>query len=161
MAITLNDKNGMADASYTNVKETFPASIAGSGLVSSVNGANVRVIGNASTLFLSEVQVGDYIWFSSTDEVREVESITDNKTLTLKLGTAAAVTTAAYKVVKKTGYRSVSWSVDAASGASINGIAYEAGMSRTIGNSNPGGRRVAPVLIDTTGNSSSVFIAAE
>jgi len=160
MAIILNDKNGMTDASYTNVKETFPASVTGSGTVSSVNGANKRIIGDHS-LFLSEVQLGDFIWFTSTDEIREVESVTNDSTLTLKFGTASPIVAGNFKIVPKTGYRSVSWSIDTVAGATINGIAYEAGMSKTVGNSNPGVRRVAPVLIDTTVGLNTVFVGAE
>lgn len=160
MAITLNDKNGMADASYTSVKETFPASIAGTGDIAFGNGTNSRVIGTG-TSFLSEVQIGDFIWANSVDEIREIESIADDNTLTLKFGFSTTQANDGFRIIKKTGYRSVSWSIDSAAGATINGIAYEAGMSRTIGNSNPGVRRVAPVLIDTVGNGNTVFIAAE
>lgn len=161
MAIILNDKNGMTDASYTNVKETFPASVTGEGRVDTVNGANKRVIGDSNTEFLSKVQLGDFIWFTSTDEIREVESVTDDHTLTLKFGTASPIVAGNFKIVPKTGYRSVSWSIDTVAGATINGIAYESGMSKTVGNSNPGVRRVAPVLIDTTVGLNTVFVGAE
>jgi hypothetical protein len=161
MAITLNNKNGMTDASYTNVQETFPVSIAGTGEISAGNGTNTRVLGDGNTLFLSEFQIGDFIWDDFSGEIREVESIADDNTLTLKIGFGEELDVVSFRIVKKTGYRSVSWGIDSAAGATINGIAYEAGMSRTIGNSNPGVRRVAPVLIDTFTSLNTVFIAAE
>jgi len=165
MAVTINELNGMTDGAYENVKDTFPQSVAPtSGTVSSVNGLNTRIIG-VGTVFLSDIQKGDFIWFTTTDEVREVVSITDDLTLTLKLPVSTTVTGVAFKVVPKKGYRNVSWGIDDAAGADINGISYNANMSRTISDNKPngqgGGKRIAPLLIDSTVNGNTVFVAAE
>jgi hypothetical protein len=165
MAATINKLNGMTDASYDNVKETFPESVAPtSGTVSTVNGLNTRVIG-VGTVFLTDVKKGDSIWFPVNDEVREVESVCDDLTLTLKFPVDTTVTGEAFKIVPKNGYSIVSWGVDSTAGADINGISYEASMSRTIGNQQPigqgGGKRIAPLLIDSTVNGNIVYVSAE
>ncbi len=164
MAVTINKLNGMTDASYDNVKETFPVSTSGTGTLSTVNGLDTRVIG-VGTSFLTEAKKGDYIWFTTTDELREIESIADDLTLTLKFPVDTTVTGVAFSVVPRNGYRNVSWGIDSAAGADINGISYEASMSRSVGNSKPngqgGGSRIAPLLIDSTVNSNIVFVAAE
>jgi hypothetical protein len=164
MAITKNELNGMTDASYDSVKDTFPASVAStSGTLSTVNGLNTRVIG-VGTVFLTDVKKGDYIWFTTTDEVRRVENVTDDLTLTLKSAVATTVTAGAFKIVPKNGYEAISWSIASTGAATINGITYEASMSNSIGSQKPnsqgGGRNVAPVLIDSTANTNIVFVSA-
>ena len=163
MAVTINTLNGMVDASYDNIKETFPVSIAStSGTVSSVNGLNTRLIGSG-TVFLTDVKKGYYIWFTTTDEIIEVESVADDTTLTLKQS-ASTLTGVAWKVVPKNPYSNTSWGTDSVGSASINGITYEASMSKSIGNSKSngqgGGKRISPILINSETNSNVVFISA-
>ncbi len=164
MAVEINKLNGMVDGAYDNVKETFPVSVTGAGTVSSVNGRNVRIVG-VGTAFLSAAQIGDFVWFKGNDELREIESICDDETLTLKFPLDVTATGDTYAIVPKHGYSNVSWGVDSVAAADINGISYEAGMSRSIGNSKPngqgGGKRIAPILIDSTVNGNIVFVTAE
>jgi len=163
MAVTINSLNGMVDASYDTIKETFPVSIAStSGTVSSVNGLNTRIIGSG-TVFLTDVKRGYFIWFTTTDEIIEVESVTDDTTLTLK-ESASTLTGVAWKVIPKNPYSNTSWGVDSVGAADINGITYEASMSKSIGggksNGEGGGKRITPILIDSTANSNVVFVSA-
>ncbi len=165
MAVTINKIDGMVDASYENVKETFPQSIAPtSGTVSSVNGLDKKIVGSGTT-FLADIKRGDYIWFTTTDEVAEVENVVDDENLTLKASLITTVTGVAWKIVPKNGYRNVSWFVDDVASATVNNIAYPAGVSRSLGNSKPngegGGGRIAPVLIDSTVNGNTVYAVAE
>lgn len=58
MAVTTEISGSILQADYDNVKETFPESAAGAGTVSTVNGANLLVIGSG-TAFTTAVEVGD------------------------------------------------------------------------------------------------------
>tara|TARA_R110000803_G_scaffold16197_8_gene44492 strand:+ start:8206 stop:8700 length:495 start_codon:yes stop_codon:yes gene_type:complete len=164
MAVTTNNLNGMTDASYDNVKDTFPKSIAStSGTISSVNGLDKKIVG-ASTVFLTDFQVGDYIWFTTTDEVRRIENIVDDTNLTLEFPVATTVTAVAFSVVRKTGYKNISWMNDSVGVADINNMTYPASTSRTMSsgaNGSGGGKRIAPLLIDTTASSNIVYVSAE
>tara|TARA_R110002096_G_scaffold101463_2_gene224297 strand:+ start:523 stop:1017 length:495 start_codon:yes stop_codon:yes gene_type:complete len=164
MAVIINKLNGMTDASYSNVKDTFPESVVGVGTISSVNGLNTRIIG-VGTSFLTAAKKGDYVWFKGNDELREIESVCDDLTLTIKFPVDVTATGDTFGIVPRNGYRAISWGVDSTAGADINGISYEASMSRSIGNSKPngegGGSRIAPLLIDSTVNGNIVFVSAE
>jgi len=124
----------------------------------------VQDIGVA-TVFLTDVEKGDYIWFTTTDELVEVKGVQDDLILSLEREVAGALAGVAFKIVKKNGYKTISWLVDSVAAAEINSISYEAGVSKSYGNSKPngegGGNRLAPVLVDSAINGNVVNISAE
>jgi hypothetical protein len=164
MAVITKTTGAGLDADYDNVKETFPVSAAGAGTVSTVNGSNILVIGSGSA-FTTAVKVGDFIWFKTADELAEVVSIVSDTELYLKNTPGTTATADTYGIVPKINYKSVSWSIDVDGAAGINGIDYPAGISNTYSsgkpNTNGGGRRIVPFLIDSTANTNNVYISAQ
>lgn len=164
MAITQVVTGRNVEASYDNVKDTFPASAAPTAGTVSTGYRKDQIIGS-STVFNTDVEKGDYIWFTTTDELVEVEAVQDDTILSLKQEVAGALSGVAFKIVKKNGYKTISWLIDTAAAAEINSISYEAGVSKTYGNSKSngegGGNRLAPVLVDSAINGNVVNISAE
>jgi len=164
MAVTTKTTGRNVEAEYANVKETFPESVAPIGGTVSTGYRKDQIVG-AGTSFKDEIEKGDYIWFTTTDELVEVVSVTDDTHLSLKYELAGTLAGVAYKVVKRNSFKIISWLVDDANTAAINGITYPLASSKSYGNDKPngqgGGDRLAPVLVDTTANGNTVFISGE
>lgn len=161
MAITTNITGRTVNASYDSVKDTFPASAAGSGTLSTVNGLNKQMVG-VTTTFLQDIEKGDFIWFTTTDELIEVENVVSDTRASLVRGTATALSGVAYKIVKKNGFRSISWMIDGAAAADINSITYPSSSSSSDSDVKPngqgGGARRDPILVDSTANANVVYV---
>jgi hypothetical protein len=147
-----------------NTDATFDVATLGD-LISSVN--NLEKIVGTFTSFTTDCQPGDYIWFTTTDELVEIRNIVDDTNLTLAAAVPTSVTDVAWKIVRKSdnGFNRVSWVIDSVGAASINEIAYPASTSETLGDTQPngqgGGRRIAPIIVDSTANSNVVYVTGE
>lgn len=163
MAVTTNKTGRLVDATYTNVKETFPESTAGAGTVSTVNGADRKVVG-VGTSFTS-LSAGDYIWFKTADELAEIENIVSDTELSLRIAPETTATGDTYGTIKKNNYTNISWLIDDVGVADVNNFTFPKSTSRTYGNGKGntvgGGKRLQPILIDSTANTNTVFISAE
>lgn len=165
MALTTIQTGSAIDAEYSNVKDTFPASVAPtSGTISTVNTLNKKVAGTG-TVFLTDVVAGDFIWFTTVDELVEIENVVSDTSLTLKFPTLTTLTGVAFKIVKKNSFKNISWVIDGAGTAEINTIVYPASYSKTMGNSKSNGEgstgRLSPILVDSTTNANVVYVSAE
>lgn len=164
MALTTTTIGNKVRGVYDNVKDTFPASIAPtSGTISSVNTLNKKIVGSG-TVFLTDVVPGDYIWFTTIDDLVKVENIVSDTELTLVKPVASTVTAVAWKVVKKSdlSFRNISWLIDSAGTAEINTVVYPASTSESDGDVKPngegGGRRLSPIIVDSTTNANIVYV---
>jgi hypothetical protein len=154
MAVTIDNQSGTAHAAYANVKETFPVSAAPtSGTITIVAGQPKLVVGT-TTVFLTDFNVGDYIWFTSTDELRRIESISSDTELILQQPVAGAITAQAFKTIKAIGYKTISWANDITGVSNINGVAFPSGISSSYE-----GKKV--LLIDSTVGGGTVSVMAE
>ena len=165
MALTTVTVGSVVKGEYSNVKDTFPASVAPtSGTISTVNGLNKQVVG-VGTVALTDLQKGDFIWFTTTDELIEVENVVGDLAFSLVTGTSAPLSGVAFKIVKKNGFSSISWMIDSLGTAEINTIVYPAQSSESFGNSKPngqgGGRRLSPIIVDTTTNGNIAYVTGE
>ena len=163
MAVTINIQSGVADASYDNVKDTFPQSAAPTGGTVSTSGRKDYIVGSG-TSFLSDFKLGDYIWFTTTDEVVKISNIVSDTELYINKELSGAVSGVAFKVVPREGWKMVSVAVDGAGAANINNIQYPASYSVSYGNGRTvsnGGRRQEPVLIDSTVSGNVVLVNAQ
>lgn len=124
-------------------------------VVSSVDTLNKHVTGLGTT-FLADVHRGDFIWFTSNDKLIEVEEVVDNTNLYLKTP-VTTVTLAPFRVVKRNGFKTVSWNINSAGTADIDGVTYPLGTSETIDESEDGSR-IVPLLVDSTANSNVVYV---
>jgi len=163
MAVTTNKTGRLVDASYDNVKETFPVSTAGAGTVSTVNGADRKVVG-VGTSFTS-LNVGDYLWLKAADELVEIENIVSDTELSLRIAPETTATGDTYGTIPKTNYSNISWLIDDVGTGDVNNFTFPANTSRTYGsgkgNTIGGGKRLSPILIDSTTNSNIIFVSAE
>jgi hypothetical protein len=164
MAVTTETSGSITQADYDNVKETFPVSTAGAGTVSTVNSANLLVSGSG-TAFTTAVNVGDWIWFKTADELAEVASIVSDTELYLKASPGTTATGDTYGVVPKMNYKSVSFMIDADGVADVNRITYPADTTNVFSSGKPntsgGGRRLDPLLIDSTASTNNVYVSAQ
>jgi len=164
MALSTVISGNKVRGSYSNVKDTFPASEAGAGTLSTVNGLNKQMVG-VTTTFLQDIEKGDFIWFTTVDELIEVENVLSDTEASLVRGTATALSGVAYKIVKKNGFSSISWMIDSLGTAEIDTIVYPAQSSESSGNSKPnqqgGGRRLTPIIVDTTTNGNIAYVTGE
>lgn len=160
---TSNTTGNVTKVEYSNEKETFPVSVAPtSGTIST--GTRKDFIVGASTVFLTDVEVGDYIWDTTNDELRKVVGVLSNTEIYLEKEFTNALSADPFKIVPKNVYRTMSWAIDAVGAADINGITFAASMSETLENNKPngegGGRRLSPILIDCTANANIVNVSA-
>jgi len=156
MAVTTTINTGVAHASYDNVKDTFPLSQAPTSGTISVT-SNLNTVEGTTTVFKTDFNAGDHIWFTSTDEIRKIASIESDTMLTLELAVAGAITTQAFKKVKPVGYSNISWANDATGVSNINGIAMPASLSGSYDTSK---ERVV-LLIDSTVGGGIVNVIAK
>jgi hypothetical protein len=146
-----------------NTDATFDVATLGD-LVSTVN--NLEKVVGTFTAFTTDCQPGDFIWFTTVDELYEIRNIVDDTNLTLMLP-APSLTDVAYKIVKKSdnNFNKISWLIDAANPAKINEIDYPASTSETLGNDLPngqgGGKRISPIIVDSTGNGNIVYVTGQ
>jgi len=164
MAITTQVIGNIVESKYDNVKETFPESVAPTGGTISTGYRLDQLIG-VGTSFLSDLEKGDVIWFTTTDELADVIAIDGDLKVTLSREISGSLAGVAFRVVKKNGFKSISWLIDSANPALINTIEYPLGTSKSYGNDKPngqgGGRRTNPVLVDSTLNGNIVYVSGE
>lgn len=160
---TSNTTGKVTKVQYSNEKDTFPLSSAPTaGTIST--GTRKDFIVGSSTVFLTDLEKGDYIWDTTNDELREVVGVVSNTEVYLDREFTNALSGAAFKIVPKNIYRTMSWAIDAADTAEINGIEFPASTSESLENDKPnfegGGRRLSPILIDCTANGNTVNVSA-
>lgn len=153
MAVTISGQH----ADYDNVKDTFPQSTSLTGTITAVNN-NTLVIGT-STLFTSELQVGEYIYIAAQSVFRKIRRINSDTELVLETAFDSAVSGATPRRVPVQGYRMISWGIDSTGTAKIDNITFQASMSGTL--SYMGGKRPEPILIDSTANGNNVYVEFE
>lgn len=156
MAVSINGGN----AKYENVKDTFPQSASVTGTIST--GSRKDLIAGSSTLFLTELQVGDYIWDTANDEVARVRTINSDTELVLEEELSNTLSgTSNWKKVTGTQYQSISWLINSTSGENIDGQLKPDGASATLqyGGDPYRYRPVKPIIIDSTVNGQAVEVS--
>lgn len=154
MAVTINGQHG----TYDNVKDTFPLSTILTGTISSVNN-HERIVGSG-TAFLTEISRGEWLYVAAETEVRQVREVLSDTELILEENFTATLSGATAKRTPRQTYRSISWLVDDAGTAKIDGQTFPSGKSGTLALTrvNETGKRAAPIIIDSTTNGNKVFI---
>lgn len=135
--------------------DTIPRSIAPTGTtISTVNGLDLKVVG-VGTSFLTEFQIGDWLFIPSELECRKIINIVSDTELTLeKQFSTRPLTAVAYRKTPKSNFSMISYAFDA-SGGSVDGVTAQAGQSNTFEQGTKGGvraQRVDPIVIEATGS---------
>lgn len=152
MAITSNNQY----YTYTDVKDTFPVSTSVTGTITKA-GANLIV--GTGTLFTTEFQSGEWLYVAGITEMQQIDWIQSDTELVLKQQFTGAVSGATYKRVPRQTWRTISWKIDDAAAALINGQTFPAESTATLNYQNA--RRPDPIIIDSDTNSNSVFVQVE
>ena len=149
MAVTISGSY----AAYDNVKDTFPQSTALTGTIDGVN--NGTLIIGTSTLFTTELQVGEYIYIAAQSSFRKIRRINSDTELVLQSAFPTATFSGATPLrVPEQTYRTISWAIDADGTAKIDNITLPASQSGSA--DIQGGKRPEPILVDSTDNSNIV-----
>lgn len=157
MALTIDKLSGSVHASYDNVKETFPVSVASAGAGADTVDVTERDVWGTGTAFTTDFKKGDFVWFTTTDELRRIENIVDDEKMTLEHPVASPLSGVVFKVVPREGYSSVSWLNDSTGTIEINGIPMPVDASDTFRTD----LRFIPVLIDSTVSANIVTLTAK
>lgn len=156
MAVTIDTNSGGVYASYSNVKDTFPKSVASTGAgADTVAVSGVQITGTG-TAFTADYRKGDYIWLIDNDEIRRIDNIVSDTEMTLELSATTDASTT-HKVVPRQGFNSVSYLVDSSAAVTINGISIPASASETFRTD----LKFIPILIDSTGGANVVTVSAK
>ena len=150
-------KNNKVDL-ISNEIDTIPRSVAATGTITS---ANNRLIVGSSTLFTTELQEGDWIFISGQSEVQKVVNIVSNTELVLQDAFTTPLSASAFKSVPKNQYTMISWLIDTAGTAEIDGNVFPASASATVENFTVRDGRaslVDPIVMDTTTNSNVIYV---
>lgn len=133
--------------------DTVPA--ASSALTGTISSAGVQITGSG-TAFLTELQVGDFIFeYTTNKEVRQIASISSDTELSLTSEFTSTVSNKAYKRTRGTVYNRIEFEV-AGANATINNVAAATGQKGVFENSN---RRLDPIVVEN-GLTTTVKITA-
>lgn len=136
---------------YSGVKDTLPRSVSMTGTVSAVNGLNKKIVG-VGTLFTSELHIGDWLYISSEDELRQVENIVNDLELTVSEGFTNAFAGATPAKTPQSANRMFSYIVTSVP-ATIDGVSFSVNQGSTHeSHFKPGSGRSEqdPILIDAS-----------
>ena len=115
-----------------------------------------RVVVGSYSQFLSEAVKGDWIWLKDTDELRRIESVSDDGKIILETN-ATTDSSTDYAIIKRQGFNKVRVMADNAAVAKINKvempISFEDEFRTDL--------RFIPILIDTTANANAVTVSAQ
>jgi len=156
MAVTIDTLSGSVYASYSNVKDTFPQSVASTGAGADTVAVSGYDITGTGTAFTTDYQKGDYIWLIDNDEIRRIDNIVSDTKMTLEQSATTDASTT-HKVVPRQGFKSVSFLIDSAGAANINGVSVPASASDSWTTH----KKFIPVLIDSTVNANVVTVTAK
>jgi len=156
MAVTIDTLSGSVYASYSNVKDTFPQSVASTGAGADTVAVSGYDITGTGTAFTTDYQKGDYIWLIDNDEIRRIDNIVSDTKMTLEQSATTDASTT-HKVVPRQGFKSVSFLIDSTGAANINGVSVPASASDSWTTH----KKFIPVLIDSTVNANVVTVTAK
>ena len=149
---------------YNNVQDSVPSASAGTGTISSVN--NGRKIVGVGTSFTTEVNVGDWIFIKdqSSDAFRKVINIVNDLELTIASPFTTPLAAAAFDITPASRLISIAL-VPFTSAANIDGVSTPAGFSFNLERGknwrNAAGNFVDPVFVDSTVNTSIVYVLTQ
>lgn len=156
MAVTIDTNSGSVFASYDNVKDTFPQSVASAGGGADTVAVLGRQITGTGTAFTTDYKKGDFIWLIDNDEIRRIENIVSDTEMTLELDATTDASTT-HKVVPRQCFNSVSYLVDSVGAITVNGISVPASASDSFRTD----LKFIPILIDSTSNANIVTVTAK
>lgn len=157
---TVNSKNSIFYKVTSHI--SVPASVAGTGTFASAAGS-IDVVGSGS-LFKTEIKRGDWLIDIANDEVRQVENVDTNTTLTLVQGFSNAQTTTAVVSVVQSRAKKIGLIADNAA-VTIDGQTMPANIeiswdksSEDMTSAHSPNSFIDPVIVNATGHNLYVTI---
>lgn len=142
---------------FTNTQDSIPKATAGTGTITARN--DHRLITGNGTLFLTEVNVWDWIYMKANNEFRQVVDIMSNTELIIDTKFDSNPNGSAYFITPRSRYRSVELMVTGSGDALIDGETLEQGEGLEWNKRDKGKTKndyVLPIDIDTITNSTTV-----
>ena len=132
---------------YSNEQDSFPRSSAGTGTVTSYNN---RLVGDG-TSFLTEVNVGAYIYIQDQYAFRKVVTIMSDTELIIERAFDTPLSGDSFRITPDSGYREISLQVISSTAAKFDGVSFAQNQIQTW--TQFGNRKTKPVDIDATSTS--------
>ncbi len=143
----------------TGAQDSVPAAAAGSGTITSVNNGQIVAVGGA---FLTEAQIGDYIYIKVQNAFRRITNIRSDDELYIDSPFGVPLAGGAYHITPNSRFSAISWLINGGSPAIIDGVSQAAGTDNEFSKAGKGARAGAgnpyidPIDIDATGTEVTV-----
>lgn len=141
-------------------QDSVPKATAGTGTITSVN--NKQKIIGVGTSFLTEAQIGDYIYIKGQNEFAKIVSIESDTELSLFRKFTVDLAASAFHITPRSGYHEVSVLVTGAADAEIDGVAFSQDETYNAYKDNigsfGGNKYTAPIDVDATGTTVKIAV---
>ena len=143
----------------TGAQDSVPAASLGSGTITSVNNGQIEGVG---TSFLTEAEIGDWVYIKAQNEFRKILSIPSDTVLYIDGVFTVPLAGSAFDITPKSKFTSIAWLINGGSDAKIDGVTIAAGSDNDFDKSGKGAsagagnKYIDPIDIDATGTEVTV-----
>jgi len=147
----------------TGTQDSVPAAASGSGTISSVNNAMILGVGTA---FLTEAQIGDWVYIKAQNEFRRINHIPSDTQLYIDAVFTVPLVGAIFHITPNSRFTEISWLISGGADAIVDGVTVPPGTNNDFNKSGKGARAGAgnpyidPIDIDATGTEVTVTTLA-
>jgi hypothetical protein len=136
-------------------QDSIPQASSGTGTLTSA-GNGQQIVGSG-TAFLTELNIGDWIYIKAQNEFQKVEVITSDTELYLTEAFTVALSGSAFHITASSRYTEISFLVTGAANVTADGITFTPGTAQTYSKASATGsfarEFVDPIDINATGSS--------
>jgi hypothetical protein len=147
----------------TGAQDSVPAASSGSGTITSVNNSQIE---GAGTAFLTEAQIGDYIYIKAQNEFRRINTITSDTQLYIDSPFTVPLAAAVYHITPQSKFVEIAWIVSGLADAIVDGVTVPPGTNNDFSKASKGpsggagNKYIDPIDIDATGTEVTVTTLA-
>ena len=144
-------------------QDSVPAAASGSGTITSVNNGQIVAVGGA---FLTEAQIGDFIYIKTQNAFRRITNIRSDDELYIDSPFSGALAGVAYHITPMSRLTEISWLVSGAFDAKVDGVTVPPGTSNDFDKSGKGSsagagnKYIDPIDLDATGTEITITTLA-
>ena len=147
----------------SGTQDSVPAASSGSGTITSVNNSQIEGVGTA---FLTEAQIGDFIYIKAQNAFRRINNIPSDTRLYIDSPFTVPLAGASYDITPQSKFVAISWLVSGASAAIIDGVSVPTGTDNEFTKSGKGpsagagDKYIDPIDINATGTEVTITTLA-
>jgi len=135
-------------------QDSIPQASSGTGTLTSA-GNGQQIVGSG-TAFLTELNIGDWIYIKGQNEFQKVEVITSDTELYLAEAFTIALAGSTFHITASSRYAEISFLVSGAADVTIGGVTFKPGTSQTYSKASSSGsfkqQFIDPIDIDAAGS---------